>query len=805
MFRNYFKIAIRFILNHKKYSLINIVGLSLGFICFLLLNFYVVREKSFDKDLKGVYRLLQIEESVNGNREMATTGPMVGRTIRTDIPSIEAVTQFMELGRLTVGNDPQNRDYEGITTIDSSFFSIFKYEFIEGSPQTIFNQPNTVVLTESLAQKYFAGVSALNKELFTSIQSFVVGAVIEDIPELSHLSFNLLVPEHTAGSYFRWWDNFMSSNWHRNSMVTYAKINPSKEISDLETQITALVEDNWPADEEFNSTFKLQPVVDIHLYPGDVQGEINKAKGNAFYVKVFSWIAILILLVACFNYTGLLNVTFINRTKEIGVRKVIGANQSQLIIQFFIESILMSGTALAIAFIFLFVTGSLIENYLGHSFGTDVLPAHNLILLAAVGITISLVSVAYPTYKISQADPVKSLKKSTNPSSLSLEKAILTFQFLTAISLIACTILFYNQVQYSRNKDLGFEKEGIVTVDINSGILRNRFEAIKAEFNKLPEVQSVCVTSRVPGEWKGFPVVGVDNPLRNDMPSTEMIFMGADADFIQTYDISLLQGSNFANMPSDSSKVFLNQTAIEQLGLSDPIGRYIEVKTINWGGDNNPLETPFRAEIVGVIDDFYFEDFHKMIRPMIIGSWNNPIHNIDYYSLKVNTSDWKNTLASLNAINAEFDPQNPIEYHFLDSQFERFYKADILRSRLLIFFTGIILFITCMGLFAITSYVLENRTKEIGIRKVLGAQIEDLVQLISRDFVKLVIFASVIAIPLSWFVMSKWLEEFAYRIQIHWVIFFYAIITILLLVLFIVSSQTLGTSKSNPINSLRTE
>ena len=806
MIKNYFKIAFRYLLNNKRYTMVNLAGLSLGFFCFLLLNFYVSSEKNFDKDVKDTYRLLQRETKDGNVRQMATIGPRVGRASAEKFPNVQSVTELIELGRLTVGNDPNDRHYERITAIDSSFFNIFNFTFIEGSPQNTFRQANGIVLTKKLAKKYFGSEPALNKSLYTNVATFVVAGVIENFPENSHLDADILLTEQTVASVFKWWNNFVQTNWNRNAFVTYLKLKPDTDLKTLGVKITALAKENWPEAVPFHSTFWLQPVQDIHLYKGEAQGEINKSKGNAFYVKIFFWIAIVILLVACFNYTGLLNVAYINRAKEIGVRKVVGAGRNQLIGQLLIESLLLTSMALVIALVALQLTKPFAINLLGTSFSWFFLSGEHIVLLVVIGLVISLLSIAYPTLMISRLRPVNALKEQQGKThSFSLQKAVLTFQFIAAITLIASTILFYRQVKYMEGKDMGFDSHGIVVVDINSGTLRSKFEEIKTAFKGLPEVQSVSVTSRVPGEWKNFPIVGVLNPNQKTKSPEEMIFLGADQDFVKTYDVKLISGMNFTGTPADSLKVMINETAAKALGLKDPVGRFVEIPTVNWGGNNSTLKTPFRAQITAVVKDFYFEDFHQLIRPMVIGFWNNPIHNIDYYSIKVKTAGWGSTLASLKKINDSFDPNNPIEYNILNDKFQRFYKSDILRSRLLIFFTSIIIFISCMGLFAITAYVLKHRTKEIGIRKVLGATASDLIKLITTDFVKLVLIGSVIAVPLSWFIMKKWLREFAYRLPLNWSIFVLAAGLIIVIAFTTVSLQTIKTALSNPINSLRTE
>ncbi|GJM35666.1 MAG: ABC transporter permease [Saprospiraceae bacterium] len=807
MIVNHLKTAFRYLKNHKFYTLTNFGGLTLGFFCFLLLNFYVSSEQRFDQNHERAYRLLQkIQENTGVQRISAPAGPRVGLTSKEQIPEIEAVSQILELGRVTVGNDPANLNYEHISTINRGFFDVFDFELKEGNPDEIFSTPGGIVLTETLAKKYFGDEPALKKTLRTNRFEGIVVGVLRDFPENSHMQASLMIPTQTAAANFRWWNEFIQTNWHRNTFITYFKLQEGADIAAVEQKINQLAKDNWPQEQEFKSNFTLQPVSDIHLYAGEVEGEINKNKGNNFYVGIFFWMALIILLVACFNYAGLLNVAFMGRFREIGVRKAVGANQPQLLGQFFLESLLLTSFALGTAFLLLNTFQPTTTSLLGKSFDWSYLPATQIGLLALVGLLVSLIAIGYPAWLISKVTTVQALNEEQRSTGrLPIRKVVTFFQFTAAIALIACTLIFYQQLNYLQSKNLGFDKNGIVVVDINSGTLRNQFEAIKSEFGKLPEVQEVSVTSRVPGEWKNFPLANVKTQGMNNEEAKQMIFVGADHDFLNTYGVQLQGGSNFSGAISDSSKVLINQAAIQALGLTDPIGQMIEIPSVNWDGDNNPMETPFRAQVIGIVNDFHFEDFHQQIKPMVIGFWRNPIHNIDYYSIRVNTDDWSTTIASLRAVNDTFDPENPIEYHILNEQFERFYEADIIRSRLLIFFSAIVVLIACLGLFVMTAFALHNRTKEIGIRKVLGATTLQIVKLVTKEFVLLVGIAALIGIPVAWYVMGLWLDEFAYRIELHWWYFALAGIMALVIALFTVSMQSIRAATANPVESLRNE
>lgn len=808
MLNNYLRTGLRYLGKHKTYTVINLLGLTLGFACFLLLNFYVSSEKNFDRQHGHVYRLLQEVKDPSGQSLItAKHPPRTGTGSKEQFPEIEAVTQILVMGRLTVGNDPGNRSYERISSIDPSFFEVFHFPLLEGTPANIFSQTNGIVLTRKLKERYFGSLPALGKSLKNNVFDGVVVGVLEDFPANTHLYAEFIMPSTTAAAHFDFWKDFVATNWNRNAMLTYMKLRPDADVAALGGKITQLTKDNWTTEREtFNSRFYLQPVEDVHLHQGTVEGEVNQAPGNAFYVRMFFWVALVILLVACFNYTGLLNVSFLERSREIGVRKAIGAGRGSLLRQFFVESMLLTGTAMVLALGLLRLSQPAITRWLGKPFDWSSLPASQIGVLLLAGLGLSLASIIYPALVSSRLTPVAALHLDRKGGSkMPLRKTLTVFQFAVSIALMACTLVFYRQVQYLQSKERGFDLEGLVVVDINSRILRQQFEAVKQEFSKLPEVRSVSVTSRVPGEWKDFPYIGVYAEGKKDNMGPEMIYVGADQDFLKTYEVQLVEGNNFSGVDADSSKVLINRLAAEQLGLQQPVGQWVEIPHINWSGDHETFDQPMRVQIAGVVDNFQFEDFRQNLKPMVIGFQNNSLHSIDYYTLRVSAGNWNQALASLRAVNDRFDPENPLEINFLDEQFGRFIETDVQRSHLLMFFSGIVVFISCLGLFAMAAFVLRRRTKEIGIRKVLGAGVAGIVQLITVDFVRLVLIGSLIAIPLSWLLMDTWLQEFAYRIPLQWWMFAAAGVSTILIAVMTVGFQSMRAALGNPVESLRSE
>ncbi|MBK7871973.1 MAG: FtsX-like permease family protein [Saprospiraceae bacterium] len=464
----------------------------------------------------------------------------------------------------------------------------------------------------------------------------------------------------------------------------------------------------------------------------------------------------------------------------------------------------MTLTSLLLAVGIISIAKDGIAQIMNREFDWAMLSPMQIGIIATAAIGVVLASTAYPAWIATKTAPVLAIRNlQAGNERWSIRRVATVAQFTMAIALLACAVIFYQQMRYLKDKSLGFEMDGLTTIDINSGALRSQFQAIKQEFSKLPEVQAVSVSSRVPGEWKDYAISNARKQGTEQLK--DLIFIGADEDFLETFDIKMTAGSNFTSNPADSSTALLNELAVKALGLEDPIGQWIEIPTVNWSGDIENFEPTVRLRVIGVVADFHFEDIRQQIRPMIIGNWKNPIQNIDYYTLKINTKDMSKTIASLKAVNDKFDSENPIELHFLDEQFQRFYEADTRRSWMLMLFSGVVILIACLGLFSITAFAIRQRTKEIGIRKVLGASVKQIVTLISKDFMLLVGLSVVLALPLAWWAMSQWLEDFAYRIDIQWWMLALAAVGAVLIALLTVSTQAIKAAFANPVDSIKTE
>ncbi|MCW5911661.1 MAG: ABC transporter permease [Cyclobacteriaceae bacterium] len=816
MLKNYFQISLRQLMKNKTFTFINLFGLTFGFSCFIVITLYLFDELNFDmfhKDSEQIFRIVQQEQQEDGTiRHVAPVAARIGAEALKQLPEVDDAIRISSIGRGTLGNDPATRDYEQILIIDDNFFTFFDFSLIEGDPATALKQPDGIVISEKFAKKYFGNEPALGKSLWSNLMRnnqnvhFAVTGIMKDFPKSSHLQFDLIFAEATWINTFSWYSNFMSSDWSSNSFITYIKLKPGADPKSFEDKLTALTKANYPADREFKSTFSLQPMRDIHLYSDNIQGnEINANTIKPFYLYLFGAVAFLILLIACLNYMNLSTAAAFKRTREIGTRKTLGAFKSQLIAQFSCEALLLSAFSLVLSIALLQAFLPVVNTFTEKELSVQSLPVNGILLLIFVMIAAGILSSLYPAFVIARVKPTEALKKEVKLGnrSLPVRKILVAAQFAISIVMIASTLVIYRQLDFMRGKELGFNHENLLVIDINSGALRRNFENVKAEFASVSEVQSITTSTRVPGEWKSFPIATVKP--EGEPNGREMIYVGIDHDFLSTYNIKLLDGRNFTAGPADSTKVILTQLAVEQLGLTDPVGQMIEIPTTRWGGSIQQLEQPLKVEVIGVADNFHFESLRQTMMPVIFAAPNTAIQRIDYYTLKIKTANWSETLEKLKAANNRVDPDNPMEYTFLDNRFEEFYKADEKRGQIFLVFSSIIVLIACVGLFAVVSYTIESRTKEIGIRKVLGASVQSIVGLISKEFLLLVIIAGFVAVPVSYFLMRSWLQDFAYHVSMGADVFAMAGLIALIIALTTISFRSIKAALANPVESLRNE
>ena len=802
MIKNYFKIAFRNLLKNKVFSFINIFGLTIGLTSFLLITLYIFDELTFDhfhKNADTIFRVIEKKTTPDGKEtKLSGAGYQVSERAKTDIPGIEDAVRLIALGRANVSTTENTHVfYEDFLAGNQGFLTTFDFKLLEGNRLTALAAPHSVIVTEETALKFFNTKNVIGKVIKVDRDSmpFKITAVLKNFPVNSHLSFNLLFSESSiANDDFK---QFTSSDWNSGAFATYLLLNDKTDVHKIEAGINQLAAANKKNNKD-KSSYVLQPLKDIHFYSNDIEGASGK-KGDIMYMYVFSIIALFVLLIACINYMNLTTARFANRAKEIAVRKVAGASRKNLIGQFLAESFLITFVALAFAMILVKILlpsfNAFTEKQLTLGLQTD----YRIYAGIALAIIVTgLLSGIYPALFQSASRPLLLLKNKINigKGNLSLRRSLVVFQFALSITMIVATMIVYMQMKYVNTKDMGFNKEQLLVVDINSGKVRNSAETIKTEFAKLAQVKNVSTSSRVPGEWKDLPKVKVKNEKIQSPEGNDMYFLGVDDQFLRTYQITLSTGRNFeTGSLADSSSVIVNEAAAKDLGIGNASEQLIEI----------PGDQPFIAKVIGIVKDFNFQSLREPLAPMVIGFQKNPIQSIDYFTVKVTTGAMSKTLKEMEGILHNIDQNHLFEYHFLDKQWDLFYREDRIRETIFLIVAILTIVIACLGLFGLATYTAEQRFKEIGIRKVLGASVSSIIRLLSKDFLKLVGIAALIAFPVAWFAMNTWLEEFAYRINISWWVFIVAGATALTIALLTISFQAVKAAIANPVKSLRSE
>lgn len=799
MLKNYLKIAYRNLLKNKVFSIVNLTGFSLGFIAVIFIALYVIDELSFDQyhsKADRIYRVTETLHDENGESQVATTAAQIAPTAISNVPKVENAVRFEILGRLTLGYN-EFRAYENFVAVDSTFFQIFDCQFVEGNPETALDQPYSVVLTESLAKKYFGNESPLGKSMYASWfeDEIIVTGLIKDFPSNTHIRPALFFSMATAFT-FESFRKSAESDWSSNAFATYLLLDDEAKAEAVAEQLTSLANANR-TDAFQKNYYSLQALPDIHFYSQHLEGDYI-VPGDIAYVYVFTGIGLLILLIAFINYVNLSTARAMKRFKEVGLRKTVGASRKQLMYQFMGESILIVLITLVLAVTVVQLLIPYFNDLAEKTLELKLFSSSILLILLAAGIVSGILAGTYPAFYLSRIKPSLILKQhSTSRENTSLRQVLVVAQFAFAIVMITATIVNYRQMNFIRNTDLGYDREQLVTVDINSRILREKYETVKAAFQALPNVKSVTATTRVPGEWKWISSISA----KKENALVEFLYFAGDEDFLPTYDIQLTQGRNFRHTSADSAKILINETAVKMMGLSDPVGQIIEFSHF----DQEELDQPFVVEVIGVFKDVHFESVHKKVAPTLITYYQNPYYPIDYYTLQIDTEDTPKTIAAIEEVTQQFDPANPLEYHFLDDKFEELYRADTKTGEIISIAAFLAIVIACLGLFGLTNLSVEQRIKEVGIRKVLGADVGQITWLISRKFLRLVGIAFVVAAPFAWWATQEWLSEFAYHFDVSIDLLLISGGVVLLIAIFTVSFQTMKAAMSNPAESLRYE
>ena len=806
MLKNYFKIAIRNLIKNKLYSLINIFGLTLGLMAFLFIFIYVQDELSYDRyhDLSDqIYR-------VDGDGKLgdqvfisAQGGAPLGPTLKTDFPEVLASFRFRERGSYLVKYNEKHFQEEAIVFADSSLFQFFALQLLKGNPATALIEPNTAVITQKIAEKYFGLEDPIGKNLvFDNKDSYRITALIKSVPSNTHFNFDFFLSMATL-------EESQSNQWGNMNFSTYIALQKGTEPKAFETKMSPYLIKNYfaPEVEQYIGQswsdflkggnyfqYSLFPLTDIHLY-SDKMGELG-ANGDIKYVWIFSLISFFILLLASINFMNLSTARSAIRAKEIGVRKVVGARRSSIIQQFLGESLIVTALAMLLAgiavYLFLPYFNELAGKEMNFSnLNTPLFYTTVLVSLLVVG----LAAGSYPAFFLSKYQPIKVLKgviRNEN-SKPNLRNGLVVFQFLITIFLLCSTLVVYNQLQFIQNKKLGYEREHLLILH-DAYILKDKLPTLKEKLLALPQVESATISSFLP-------VPSSNNSssyfLGKNADMSQVVLLNnwtVDEDYIKTMGMEIGQGRGFSrDFPTDTMGVLINEATAAFFGEDDPIGKIIS----NYGANDELVS----YEVLGVVEDFNFQSLRQSIEPLILHLGRSK----GLITLRFQSNDIPELIQQIEQNWREVSAGMPFSYSFMDERFNQMYLAEQRIGKVMGTFAFLAIFIACIGLIGLATFMAQQRTKEIGIRKVLGASLIQLVHLLSKDFLKLVFVAFFIAVPAAWLSMSKWLENFAYRIELEWWMFAIAGLAALGLAFLTVGFQSIRAALANPIESLKSE
>jgi putative ABC transport system permease protein len=800
MFKNYVLTTLRNISRRKGFSMLNVLGLSIGLAASLLIMQYVKDEFSYDDFHTNKENIYRVQYDRYRDNELvlqcATTFPKVAPALLADYPEVQkACRLYLRYGGGVIRYDDIQMKEDNLFTADQSFFDLFSYPLLKGDRATALKEPNTAVVEEQTARKYFGAADPMGKRIkFGSQEEYEITGVIRS-PENSHLKFSFLLSYPTLVKIVGT-DAEQAWGWY--DFYTYIQLSPGADPKALEAKFPAFIKKYGAEGDDKKIKFSLQRLTDIHLNSDLLQEA--RVNGNGRSVYFLSIIAFFILVIAWVNYINLATARAVERAKEVGVRKAIGAGRLQLMGQFIAEALIVNFGAVIIAVALMSATIPLFNTLSGKALTTSILTDPALWYTAAgLFLAGSALSGLYPAFVLSSYQPARVLKGSMKGTheGLLLRKMLVVMQFVASVALIAGTLIVYNQLQFMQNRDLGVDIDQVLVINApgvtDTSTYVSQLRSFKSEVQRHPNVQSFTASSEVPGNliyWtNGAKRIGGDQEL----PSIVMYRMGIDHDFFNTYKNKVLAGRVFSeDFTADTSNVILNRKAIEVLGFNTPenaVGGQVKI-----GNDT--------LTVVGVVENYHQEGLKSNFRQT---AFHLLPENHSYYSVKVQAKDLEQTLAYIKEKYNQQFPENPFDYFFLDTFFQRQYQTDRQFGQVFGFFALLAIFVASLGLFGLASFTASQRTKEIGIRKVLGSTVPNIFLLLSKDFLKLVVIANVIAMPLVVYFMDKWLHTFAFRIHIGYWIFVVSAVLTLFIALITVSFQSIRAAMANPVKSLRYE
>ncbi|MEI9920699.1 MAG: ABC transporter permease [Bacteroidota bacterium] len=794
MFRNLVKIALRNLLKDKAYSGINILGLTIGITCSLFLLMYIMDELSYDAyhaKAKNIYRIISdIKEPDNAFTWRTTQRPLAVE-IRHNYPEILNAVRFDGTGRRTYSYGDK-KFYEGQFYLsDSTVFNMFTYDFIAGDPKHALDAPFSLVISETIAKKYFGDASvALSQSLVNDQnETFKVTGVIRDVPRNSHFRFEGLMSSSTRAQFQGSWGNFGST--------TYIELPTGYDIAKMQPVFDKIIKEHVkPVFDQYgiNVKYGLQPILDIHLH-SKIADEAEEG-GDISYIYIFSAVAAFMILIACINYMNLATARSTGRAKEVGLRKVMGSARGQLIAQFLTESVVVTLIALSLSLVVIYVAlpafNTLANKQLPFSY---VLQTPLLLSLVGLVIFTGILGGSYPAFYLSSFSPLSVLKGrlASKGGSAFFRKSLVVIQFALSIFMLISTLIVYDQLQFLREKDLGFDKENVVRIRANGQIPRPQMEELLASLKRVPSVVSIGRADASPGEGIGKGIFKVED-AEGKMVDRGVDLYGSDYDFMDALGMEVVLGRGFSkDNPGDTTfSVLVNESMVSRMGWKDPLGKRFTID-----GDE------FNRQVVGVVKDYNQASLYDPIEPMMI--YLNP--NPPNVFVRLAPGDPRVSVDALEQQWKQVFPNQPFEYNFLDADLDSQYEADKKRSQIFTAFSGLTIVIACLGLLGLAAYTTEQRTKEIGVRKVIGASVNGLVLLVSKEFFVLVIIGTILAFPAAWLVTDRWLRNFAYRVHLddEWATFVVSAVLAVLITLITVGYHVIRAALANPVNALRDE
>ncbi|MRG46246.1 FtsX-like permease family protein [Chitinophaga sp. SYP-B3965] len=807
MIRNYFKLAFRNLWRNKVFTAINISGLAMGIAICLVIILFIKNEWSYDRYNEKAGRIVRVvfKGTVQGQAmKEANVMPPTAQTLLKDYPEVEAATRLRTTGNATFSHGEKSFKEEGLAFADANFFSVFTLPFVKGDPSTALLEPNTIVISEAIAQKYFGQEDPMGKLLEVKSQNAIlkVTGVMKAIPVNSHFHFDIFTSMVSL-------PDQSSDSWMTSGYFTYLLLKPGIAWQQLDAKLPQVVEKYMGPQLHQSMGFTLaefrkkgndiglylQPLTDIHLRSNLMPMTEMEPPGDIRYVYIFGAVALFMLLIACINFMNLSTAGASKRAREVGIRKVLGSAKTDLIRQFLLESILLTGFAMLLGLVLVYLALPVFNHLTGKDLSLGLTTNPWLIPgLMLFGLFVGVLAGSYPAFMLSSFNPVKVLKGrfTGGRATMGLRSGLVVFQFSISIILIMGTLVVYKQLMYIQNKKLGYEKDQVIVLPETSQLGPNE-NAFRERLLQDPRVVNISTSGYLPAGPtynNNFFVYA-----KEEAAQIKTLRYDVDYNYIPTMSMQVIAGRNFSKtFGTDSSAVILNETAVKALGWdnSNALGQTIT---------KSNKEDKVTYHVIGIVKDFHFKSLHEQISPLVMVLANYSGTMI----VKAKTKDISGLLADMYKEWASFKAAAPLNYSFLDERFKATYEAEQKIALILGISAGLTIFVACLGLFGLATFTAEQRTKEIGVRKVLGATVTSIVALLSRDFLKLVLIANVLALPVAWWVMNRWLQDFAYRINISWWVFVVATFSAVLIALVAVGFHSIKAALTNPVKSLRGE